>query len=75
MAAVLALAPTVGIQSACDCLGVVRASFYRRRPVLGLSTVPVGLVPATPRPSPPRALAAAERARVLDVLHEERFQD
>jgi len=76
MDGVLALAPTVGIQSACDSLGVVRASFYRQRPVLGPCTRPVEPEPpATPRPTPPRALSDFERARVLDVLHEERFQD
>jgi len=76
MDSVLALAPTVGIQSACDSLGVVRASFYRQRPALGPSVASVEPeLPTTPRPSPPRALAVDERARVLDVLHEERFQD
>ena len=35
MDAVLQLAPTVGIESACDALGVARASFYRQRPLLG----------------------------------------
>lgn len=75
MDAVLALASTVGIQSACDSLGVVRASFYRQRPVLGPSWVAVESAPATPRPTPARALAGDERARVLDVLHEERFLD
>ena len=75
MDAVLALSPTVGIQSACDSLGVVRASFYRQRPVLGPCLVSVESVPTTPRPPPARALAIDERARVLGVLHEERFQD
>ncbi len=75
MDAVLALASTVGIQSACDSLGVVRASFYRPRPPLGPYLVAVESAPATRRPSPARALAGDERARVLDVLHEERFQD
>ena len=31
MAAVTQLAPTVGIRSACDALGVARASFYRQQ--------------------------------------------
>lgn len=75
MDAVLALASTVGIQSACDSLGVVRASFYRQRPVLGPSWVAFESAPVTLRPSPARALAGDERARVLDVLHEERFLD
>lgn len=75
MDAVLTLASTVGIRSACDSLGVVRASFYRQRPVLGPSPVPVEPAPITPRPSPARTLAVDERTQVLDVLHEERFQD
>ena len=76
MDAVLALAPAVGIQAACDSLGVARATFYRRRPVLGPAPQPVGDPPqAAPRPQPPRALSEQERSRVLSVLHEERFQD
>ena len=35
MDAVLQLSSTVGIESACDVLGVPRASFYRQRPLLG----------------------------------------
>ena len=35
MDAVLLLSVTVGIESACDALGVARASFYRQRPLLG----------------------------------------
>lgn len=68
MSAVTELAPTVGVLSACDCLGVARASFYRQR---------AGPVPASTavRPPPPRALRAEERAHVLAVLHDERFQD
>lgn len=76
MDGVVSLASTVGIHSACDSLGVARASFYRQRPVLGPYARPVEpKPPATPRPSPPRALSDVERAQVLAVLHEERFQD
>jgi len=76
MDAVLSLAPTVGIQAACDHLAVARASFYRHRPVHGPLAVRLeqATVPSI-RVPPPRALGADERARVLDVLHEERFQD
>ena len=35
MDAVLQLSSTVGIESACEALGVARASFYRQRPLLG----------------------------------------
>jgi putative transposase len=76
MDAVTHLAPTVGIVAACDFLGVARASFYRQRPVLGPPAAPT---PASPlpaqRPSPARALSQAERAGVLSLLHEPRFQD
>ena len=64
------LAEVVGVKAACESLGLPRASFYRLR------------LPAedsrqqrSHRPSPPRALDAAERAAVLDVLHQQRFQD
>jgi putative transposase len=66
MAAVNQLAPDVGIQAACDALGVVRSSFYRQQ-----HPAPV----AEPPPAPPRALSGAERETVLAHLHEERFQD
>ena len=76
MDAVTHLAPTVGIVAACDFLAVARASFYRQRPVLGPSASPVP-EPATPleRTAPARSLSEDERAAVLLVLHEERFQD
>ena len=35
MQAVTDLGSTVGIEAACDALGVARASFYRQPPVLG----------------------------------------
>ena len=76
MDAVTHLAPTVGVVAACDSLGVARASFYRQRPVLGppASPMPELALPSV-RPSPARALSPVERATVLTVLHEERFQD
>src|SRR5665647_2391947 len=76
MDAVTHLAPTVGVVAACDFLGVARASFYRKRPVLGppASPAPEPALPAQ-RPAPARALSPLERASVLTVLHEERFQD
>ncbi len=76
MDAVTHLAPTVGVVAACDCLGVARASFYRQRPIVG--------PPATPSPElilpgdralPARSLSPEERAGVLAVLYQERFQD
>ena len=76
MDAVTHLAPTVGIVAACDFLAVARASFYRQRPMLGPPAFP-GPGPSLPseRADPARSLSAAERAAVLLVLHEERFQD
>jgi putative transposase len=67
MDAVQQLAPTVGIESACDALGVVRASFYRR-PVFGP-------MPLLIRPAPARALREQERETVRAVLNSARFQD
>jgi putative transposase len=67
MDAVQQLAPTVGIESACDALGVVRASFYRR-PVFGP-------MPLVIRPAPARALGEQERETVRAVLNSARFQD
>src|SRR6187397_567715 len=76
MDAVAHLAPTVGVVAACDFLAAARASFYRQRPVLGPLTAlaPEPNLPAE-RPTPARALSPVERASVLAVLHEERFQD
>jgi putative transposase len=76
MEAVLALSPMVGLQAACDHLAVSRASFYRQRPTFGPAAEPPGLavIPSIPVTSA-RALTNEERTRVLDVLHEERFQD
>jgi putative transposase len=68
MNAVDQLAPTVGVASACEALGVARASFYRRP----------GFGPALPVPlrsTPARALSTEERQTVRAVLNSERFQD
>ena len=74
MDAVAQLSSTVGVESACDALGVPRASFYRRRPRLGPpreESIPAPVI----RPIPDRALSAGEREGVLAVLNSERFQD
>ena len=53
---------------ACRSIGVSRATLYRgRRPRIE----PV----RRPRPKPHRALSRAERQRVIDILHSERFVD
>ena len=74
MDAVLQLSSTVGVESACDVLGVARASFYRRRPLLGPAPAIQFLAPAV-RPTPARALSFDERESVRAVLNSERFQD
>jgi putative transposase len=74
MDAVLQLSSTVGIESACDVLGVARASFYRQRPLLGPArSAPPWICVA--RPTPARALHADELQAVRAVLNSERFQD
>jgi putative transposase len=76
MNAVTELSPAVGVFSACEVLGVARASFYRQRPRLGPAVSPIP-EPALPlqRPAPARSLSPEERASVRAVLHDERFQD
>ena len=74
MNAVILLAPTVGVEAACDALGVARATFYRQRPLLGPpQTAP--LVAAILRPTPARALPPDERQAVRDILNSARFLD
>jgi putative transposase len=75
MDAVLSLSPQIGIHSACSCLGVARATFYRQRPFLGPHEPAATPDPPAPRPKPARALSESERANVLAIMHEERFQD
>ena len=66
MTAVEVAAPTVGTASACEVVGLPRASLYRfRRPAAA----------PRPRPTPPRALAPVERQAVVETLHSERFID
>lgn len=69
MKAIAELSPQVGTAAACRCLGVPRATLYRRRQPKPLASV------ATARPQPPRALDDQERQKVLDVLHSEPFAD
>jgi len=62
------LTPIIGTRPACRALGASVATTYRRRR------------PPEPRPSrlrstPARALSEAERERVLELLHCERFVD
>ena len=63
------LSKEVGVRSACDAVGVARASFYRWRDKEKHSRKDQC------RPVPPLALRNEERKEVLDILHEERFVD
>jgi putative transposase len=55
----------LGIDATCHALGVPRSTYFRKRaPVYG---------PRPKRPSPVRKLGPAERAKVLEVLHEPSF--
>ena len=60
------LGETVGVSKACRVLGVPRSSLYRARKPKPASS---------PRPAPPRAMSAAEKAEVHAVLNSERFWD
>jgi putative transposase len=62
------LTPLIGTRPACRALGACPATVYRRRR-------PPEPRPRRPRPTPERALTRPERARVLEVLHSERFVD
>lgn len=75
MAAVRTLAASIGRAPACRVLGVARATWYRRQrpPTAVPDRSSAGLVPPA-RPQP-RALSAAERGAVLDMLHSQRFLD
>lgn len=60
------LATQIGVTAACDALNVPRSVVYwARKPK----------PEAKPRPTPPHALSADERARVREVLNSERFMD
>lgn len=81
--AVAELVPLVGTKAACAAVGMPRASYYRSHPVTEPAAQPgveptgqPGLGPAVrARQAQPRALSDVERARVLEVLHGERFAD
>ena len=70
MTAALAAPEGIDRRTACDALGVARASLYR-------SKARLEMVEPTPRPRPrsPRALEPEERAQVLETLTSERFVD
>lgn len=65
------LEPVTSTKTACDLLGVSRATVYRqRRPV----PPPVERAPRTPAVHP-AALDSRERGRVLETLNDDRFVD
>ena len=61
------MGPQLGVAPMCTALDVPPATYYRRRRPKPQRSVR--------RPSPARALPPAERAAVLEVLHEPRFVD
>lgn len=63
------LANAVGVRPACDALLIPRASFYRHRQRKAAPSS------SSPRPAPPRALAAQERQQILVELNSDRFRD
>jgi len=69
LAAARELAARVGVAPACAMLGVPRSSFYH------LQQPPAPAPVLRPRPPSPRALKAAERAAVRELLNSERFVD
>jgi putative transposase len=72
-AAVIELAPQIGVRAACQAVGGAQAGYYRRHRI---SPAPA---PPTPTPqrdrSQPRALTEHEQHTILDVLHSPRFVD
>lgn len=62
------LTPIIGTRPACRALGASAATIYRRRR-------PRAPRRSRPRPTPDRALTEAERERVLEMLHSQRFVD
>ena len=62
------LTPIIGTRPACRALGASHATIYRRRR-------PPEPRPPRPRPVPDRALSTAERERVQELLHSQRFVD
>jgi putative transposase len=60
--------PLIGTLPACRAIGASRAGVYRRRRHPRVRE-------HRRRPAPARALSDAERARVLEQLHSERFVD
>ena len=71
--AIAVMAPRIGTRAACAAAGVAQASWYRRHRASPAPARPAA-VPHRDRMQP-RALAAAERQAILDMLHSARFTD
>ena len=72
-AAVIELAPQMGVRAACRAVGVAQGGYYRRHRI---SPAPARPAPMAHRDWPqPRALTQPEQRKVLDVLHSPRFVD
>jgi putative transposase len=71
--AIATLTAQVGTRAACRAVGAAQAGYYRRHRI---SPAPARPAPVAHRDRPqPRALSAAERRAILDVLHSDRFAD
>ena len=68
MQAATELSQTVGVQRACQALGIPRASYYRKQRTAAMA-------PTAPAGPSPRALTSAERQTVRETLYSERFAD
>jgi transposase InsO family protein len=66
MIAAMDLSQKIGIQPACDALGLNRASFYRAK---------APHTKVVERPRPPLELSREEEQHALDMLHSERFMN
>ncbi len=72
-AAIIELAPEIGVRAACAAVGAAQAGYYRRH---RHSPAPARPAPVAHRDRPqPRALTEPERQKILDALHSKRFAD
>ena len=67
MNAATELSRTTNTKTACNALGISRATFYRKKTREAVQTAE--------RKAPVLALSEAEESRVLEILHEPRFRD
>ena len=75
MAAVHELSPVLGSGAACRALGLPRGVVARQRTQARRAAFVGPLPRRLPRPRPPLALDAQERALLLETLNSERFAD